>query len=66
MPWYKLLRKDADFSLSDCHLQSFETIKEELLQASTTNLRLAKPGQQCVILCDANYYSSGFLLMIQD
>ena len=52
MPWYKLLRKDAEFSLSDDHLKNFETIKKDFLQATTTALRLAKPGQHCVILCD--------------
>ena len=49
MPWYKLLRKDAEFSLSNDHLKSFETIKKGLLQATTTTLRLAKPGKQYVM-----------------
>ena len=66
MPWYKLLRKDVEFELQDDHLKSFETIKKDLLQATKTTLRLAKPGQQYVILCDASYYSSGFVLMIED
>ena len=66
MPWYKLLRKDVEFELQDDHLKSFETIKKDLLQATKTTLRLAKPGRQYVILCDASYYSSGFVLMIED
>ena len=66
MPWYKLLRKDVEFELQDDHLKSFETINKDLLQATKTTLRLAKPGQQYVILCDASYYSSGFVLMIED
>ena len=66
MPWYKLLRKDVDFALQDEHLESLETIKQDLLQATKTTLRLAKAGQQYVILCDASYYSSGFVLMIED
>ena len=37
-----------------------------MLKATETTLRLAKPGQQYVILCDAGYYSSGFVLMIED
>ena len=66
MPWYKLLRKDVEFILQDEHLQSFDNIKKDLLKATETTLRLAKPGQQYVILCDASYYSSGFVLMIED
>ena len=37
-----------------------------MLQAKKTSLRLAKPRQQYVILCDASYYGSGFVLMIED
>ena len=66
IPWYKLLRKDVDFELQDDQLKSFETIKKDLLQATKTTLRLAKPGQQYVILCDASYCSSGFVSMIED
>ena len=47
-------------------LQSFDTVKKDLLQATKTTLRLAKPGQQYVILCDVSCYSSGFVLMIED
>ena len=66
MPWYKLLRKDVEFFLQAEHLESFDNIKKDLLKATETTLRLAKPGQQYVILCDASYYSSGFVLMIED
>ena len=64
--WYTLLRKDVEFALKDEHLKSFEVLKKDLLQATQTTLRLAKLGQQYVILCDASYYSSGFVLMIED
>ena len=66
MPWYKLLRKNVEFILEDEHLKCFENIKKDLLKATETTLRLAKPGQQYVILCDASYYSSGFVLMVED
>ena len=66
MPCYKLLRKDVEFILQDEHLQNFDNIKNDLLQATETTLRLAKPGQQYVFLCDASYYSSGFVLKIED
>ena len=66
IPWYKLLRKDVEFILQIEHLQSFDNIKKDWLKATETTLRLAKPGQQYVIMCDASYYSSGFVLMIED
>ena len=66
MPWYKLLRKDVEFILQDEHLKSLDNIMKDLLKATETPLRLAKPGQQYVILCDASCYSSGFVLMIED
>ena len=66
MLWYELLRKDIKFLLQDEHVNCFDNIKKDLLKATETTSRLAKPGQQCVILCDASYYSSGFVLMIED
>ena len=66
IPWYKLLSKNVEFEQQDDLMKSFETIKKDLLQATNTTLRLAKPGQQYVILCDASYYSNGFVLMIED
>ena len=48
------------------HLGSFNTLKSDLIQATKKILRLAKPGRQYVILCDASYYSSGSVLMIED
>ena len=66
MPWYKFLRKDVEFELQDDHLKSFETINKDLSQATKTNLRLAKARERHVILCDASYYSSGFVIMIED
>ena len=66
MPWYKLLRKDVDFILQEEHLKGFDNIMKDLLKATETTLRLAKPGQQYVTLCDATFYSSAFVLMIED
>ena len=56
----------ADFFLSDDHFKSFETITKKPLQAATTTLRLAKLRQKYAILCNASYYSGGFILMIED
>ena len=66
MPWNKLLRKDVEFFLQDELLKSFHNKKQDLPKATDTTLRLAKPGQQYVIVCDASFYSSGFVLMIED
>ena len=66
MPNYKLLKKEVQFLLQDEYLESFDNIKKDLLKATETTVGLAKPGQQYVILCDASYYTSGFVLMIED
>ena len=66
MPWCKLLRKDVDFSLTDDHLKSFETMKQDLSQATTATFRIAKPGPQWVFSCGASYYSNGFVLTVED
>ena len=66
MLWFKLLRKDAEFTLSDDQLKSFEIIKQGLLQAITTILRLTEPGQQRVFFCDASFFISGFVFMIEN
>ena len=54
------------FEVTEEILDSFETLKEKLKTTATQTLRLAKPGLQYVILCDASYHSSGFVLMIED
>ena len=66
MPWFKLLRKNVEFLLEDEQLKSFDNIEKDLLKATEITIRLTKPGQQFVILRDASYYSSGFVLTIED
>ena len=43
-----------------------KTLKDDLVKATELTLRLAKPGLQYVLLCDASYYSVSFVLMIED
>ena len=43
-----------------------KTLKDDLVKATELTLRLAKPGMQYVLLCDASYYSVSFVLMIED
>ena len=46
--------------------KNLEILKTDLQKATNLTLRLAKPGLQYVLLCDASYYGSGFVLMIED
>ena len=62
----QITQKRCRLFLQDENLKSFDNIKPDLLKATETTLRLAKPGQQYVILYDASYYSSGFVSMIED
>ena len=48
------------------HYKNLETLKADLIQATTLTLRLPKPGLQYVILCDASYHGTGFVLMVED
>ena len=66
MPFYHLLGKDVEFKLNEEHQKNFKILREDLLKATKRTLRLAKSDQQYVILCDASYHSSGFVLMIED
>ena len=40
-------------------------MKADLTRATDLMLRLAKPGFQCAILCDASFHDTGFVLMIE-
>ena len=46
--------------------KNLATIKQDLLRATGITLRLPKPRQQHVILCNASYHGSGFILMVED
>ena len=66
IPFYKLLKKQIDFEITEHHHKNLETLKADLIQATTLTLRLPKPGLQYVILCDASYHGTGFVLMVED
>ena len=66
LPFYRLLRKDTTFTITNDHHESLEILKSDLSRATNLTLRLAKPGLQYVILCDASYHGTGFVLMIED
>ena len=65
LPFYKLLRKNVEHFITDEHDKILEIVKTNLQKATNLTLRLAKPGLQYVLLCDATYYGSGFVLMIE-
>ena len=66
LPFYKLLKFNAEFFINDEHVKVLEKLQEKLLTATKMTLRLAKPNQQYVVLTDASYYQAGFVLMIED
>ena len=66
LPSYKLLRKENVFTITNDHLESLNTLKADPTRATDLTLRLAKPGLQYVIFCDASFHGTGFVLMIED
>ena len=70
LPFYKLLRKQNTFQISDNHHEFFNTLKADLTRATDLTLRLltlrlAKPGLQCILFCGASFHGTGFVLMIE-
>ena len=64
--FYRLLREDIAFQTNEEHQKSLEVLKHDLIQATDITLRLPKPRLQYVILCDASYHGTGFVLMVED
>ena len=62
LPFYKLLSEENTFTITDDHHESFNTLKPDLTRATDLTVRLAK----YVILCDASFHGTGFVLMIED
>ena len=66
LPFYKLLRKDQYFVTGDAHKEALDALKTDLMKATNLTLRLPKPGLQYVLLCDASFHGTGFVLIIED
>ena len=64
LPFYKLLRRQNVFTITNHHHESLNTLKADLTRATDLTLCLAKPGLQYVMLCDASFRGTG--LMIED
>ena len=60
------MRKDVGFKTTKEHIEARDVLKTDLRNATKSTLRLAKPGLQYVFLCDASYYGTGFVLMIEN
>ena len=65
LPFYKLLLKKNAFTITIDHHGSLNTLKADLTRARNLTQRLAKPGLQYVILCDASFHGTVFVLMIE-
>ena len=66
MPFYELLKKNVHHVITEKHEENLKILKSDLIKATNLTLRLAKPGLQYVLLCDASYYGTGFALKIED
>ena len=66
LPFYKLLRTENAFTITNDHHKSFNTLNADKTRATDLTLRLAQPGLRYVILCDANFHGTGFVLRIED
>ena len=66
IPFYPLLSKNIPFQTGNEHHKSLEVRNYHSVQATDITLRLPKPGLQYVILCDASYHGTGFVLMVEN
>ena len=66
MPFYKLLKKQTDFTITDDHKECLNASKSDLQEATKLTQRLPKPGFQYVLSGDASYHGTGFVLMVED
>ena len=65
LPFYKLVRSENVFTITNDHLLSISNLNADLTRATDITFPLAKPGLQYVILCDASFHGTGFVLMVE-
>ena len=65
-PFFKLLRKESSFHITNEHENSLEILKADLVKACNLSLKMAKPHCQFLIVCDASFYASRFILLIEE
>ena len=66
MPFYKLLKNDAEFNITKEHEESFTGLIEDLKKACNSALQMPLPEKHFVIVTDASEHASGYALMIED
>ena len=64
-PFFKLLRKESEFKITNNHHESLSSLKNDLSKACSMSLKLAQPGCQIIIVCNASFYAAGFILLIE-
>ena len=65
-PFFRILRKESEFLITDEHKTILSTLKNDLAKACGLSLKMAKPNCQFVIVSDASFYAAGFILLIED
>ena len=63
--FHKLLPQNVFFEITDETRIAFHILREKFETKTTRTTRLAEPGLQYAILCDASYHSSEFVIMIE-
>ena len=66
LPFYKLLKNESEFQITEDQEQSFTLLIEDLKKACNTSLRISLPNKQFVIVTDASKHAAGYALMIED
>ena len=66
IPFYKLLKTDAEFKITPEQPESFQCLIEDLKKAGNTSLRMPLPETQFVIVTGASQHAAGYALMIED
>ena len=61
LPFFKILRKNVEHQITEEQEKALEILKQDLQKETDLTLRLAKPGLQYVILCEASYCGAGFV-----
>ena len=66
LPFYKLLKSDVEFNITDEQKNSSDGLIEDLKKACNTSLRMPLPEKEFVIVTDASEHAAGYALMIED
>ena len=65
LPFYKLLKQNVNFEITDEHIAAFDVLCTQLANACDMSLGLPIANLQYVIVSDVSYYSAGYVLMIE-